>query len=858
MAAKTAAAAAWLALALLAGTCSPFTMPRHGHRRHQRRGAAVGEQEVEQKPIVRTAAGALQVGRSEIQTLVFEGDYVVHYERGVCQYAGRLQERDDDDGDGGGDGELPILLRFADRTVALEHREASRLTRLRGSDETVAVRSSELFQPADGPAARRRRACSENVAGSPSAWPAAQQVVEARGLAGQAGPRRGREPGPRARPAHARGRARSSRSRDACAPFDDEAAALLEAGLGYELTAGQRQCWEDVEEDMCRRLAPMDRLVGFGKTELAVRAAALAVKSGRQVAILAPTTVLAQQHYKVFRRRLEPLGITVEFLRSPSRKYVDEATGKKASSAKECRRVREQVASGRCGVCVGTHALLSPKQVWHALGLAVIDEEQRFGVRQKERLKAACVDVDVLTLSATPIPRTLGAALAGLRDTSELPDPPPGRGETSSLVARDQPGRKEDDYFLTAILEKELARGGQCFYVVPRIADVPAARRRLLGALRAIGHPAAARVDAPGEPDDDDDAEDPSGGAIAVAHGRVDDPAAVVADFAAGDNETRPVLLATTLVENCVENGLDLPRCNTIVIQDAHRFGLASLHQLRGRVGRGERKALAVFLYPRDGATTDAAAARLRAVADVDAKSGPELARRDLEIRGAGALLGTRQSGRASRDVGDEMYAKLLVEELERLRALDVRPADRGCDASHLPAAALLEQRAAGDADAEAALARVRGAPTLEACQRAARRQGASGPAKLAVKLRFLELHGARLGFESAALEARAYNDLTTPHGLLRAPRLNPKTWTLLRREVPEGSRSSLRFDETTATVEVVRLGALKPAQQVDFLLEAVLHMAGFLDRVAQVHATDAAGEKKADEAAEAPAAVAR
>ena len=855
-------AVAWLALALLAGTCNPFTVPRHGHRRHQRRGAAVGEQEVEQKPIVRTAAGALQVGRSEIQTLVFEGDYVVHYERGVCQYAGRLQERDDDDDGGGvGDGELPILLRFADRTVALEHREASRLTRLRGSDETVAVRSSELFQPADGPAAAASPSLgAENVGGSsatsgprlskwskPEVWRGKRDRAEA------------------ASRDHARdlltlAAARSSRSRDACAPFDDEAAALLEAGLGYELTAGQRQCWEDVEEDMCRRLAPMDRLVfgdvGFGKTELAVRAAALAVKSGRQVAILAPTTVLAQQHYKVFRRRLEPLGITVEFLRSPSRKYVDEATGKKASSAKECRRVREQVASGRCGVCVGTHALLSPKQVWHALGLAVIDEEQRFGVRQKERLKAACVDVDVLTLSATPIPRTLGAALAGLRDTSELPDPPPGRGETSSLVARDQPGRKEDDYFLTAILEKELARGGQCFYVVPRIADVPAARRRLLGALKAIGHPAAAGVDAPGEADDDDDAEDPSGGAIAVAHGRVDDPAAVVADFAAGDNETRPVLLATTLVEN----GLDLPRCNTIVIQDAHRFGLASLHQLRGRVGRGERKALAVFLHPRDGATTDAAAARLRAVADVDAKSGPELARRDLEIRGAGALLGTRQSGRASRDVGDEMYAKLLVEELERLRALDVRPADRGCDASHLPAAALLEQRAAGDADAAAALARVRAAPTLQACQRAARgAKAALGPdaAKLAVKLRFLELHGARLGFESAALEARAYNDLTTPHGLLRAPRLNPKTWTLLRREVPEGSRSSLRFDETTATVEVVRLGALKPAQQVDFLLEAVLHMAGFLDRVAQVHATDAAGEKS-DEAAEAPAAVAR
>ncbi|KAH8098341.1 helicase [Aureococcus anophagefferens] len=737
-------------------------MPRHGHRRHQRRGAAVGEQEVEQKPIVRTAAGALQVGRSEIQTLVFEGDYVVHYERGVCQYAGRLQERDDDDGDGGGDGELPILLRHGSHANA-------------GGSPSTGPRLSKWSKP--------------------EVWRGKRDRAEA------------------ASRDHARdlltlAAARSSRSRDACAPFDDEAAALLEAGLGYELTAGQRQCWEDVEEDMCRRLAPMDRLVGFGKTELAVRAAALAVKSGRQVAILAPTTVLAQQHYKVFRRRLEPLGITVEFLRSPSRKYVDEATGKKASSAKECRRVREQVASGRCGVCVGTHALLSPKQVWHTLGLAVIDEEQRFGVRQKERLKAACVDVDVLTLSATPIPRTLGAALAGLRDTSELPDPPPGRGETSSSSrpAGPQGGR----LLLTAILEKELARGGQCFYVVPRIADVPAARRRLLGALRAIGHPAAAGVDAPGEPDDDDDAEDPSGGAIAVAHGRVDDPAAVVADFAAGDNETRPVLLATTLVENCVENGLDLPRCNTIVIQDAHRFGLASLHQLRGRVGRGERKALAVFLYPSDGATTDAAAARLRAVADVDAKSGPELARRDLEIRGAGALLGTRQSGRASRDVGDEMYAKLLVEELERLRALDVRPADRGCDASHLPAAALLEQRAAGDADAEAALARVRGAPTLEACRAAKRRLARR--AKLAVKLRFLELHGARLGFESAALEARAYNDLTTPHGLL-ARALNPKTDALRRGARGRGRASaSTRRRRPSKASNIMEITLKKPA----------------------------------------------
>ncbi|KAH8067236.1 helicase [Aureococcus anophagefferens] len=463
MAAKTAAAAAWFALALLAGTCSPFTMPRRppptpAPRRRRRRAGGGTEAH-------RAHGGRRAAGRpGEIQTLVFEGDYVVHYERGVCQYAGRLQERDDDDGDGGGDGELPILLRFADRTVALEHREASRLTRLRGSDETVAVRSSGSSSPRTGPRRRAAGLGSERR----------RLAVGVQALSKWSKPEVWRGKRDRAEAAsrdHARDLltlrgARSSRARRGVARPSAASAALLEAGLGYELTAGQRQCWEDVEEDMCRRLAPMDRLV-FG---------------------------------------------------------------------------------------------------------------------------------DV-----------------GFRGHR-----PPGSGVATKL-----------------------------------------------GTTQRVGA---------SEPGGDDGAEDPSGGAIAVAHGRVDDPAAVVADFAAGDNETRPVLLATTLVENC---------------------------PLTAR----RRRRL-----------------RLSVIAGVDAKSGPELARRDLEIRGAGALLGTRQSGRASRDVGDEMCEARRGSAVEALG----RGADRGCDASHLPAA--LEQRAAGDADAEAALARVRGAPTLEACQR--RRQGASGPAR--------------------------------------------------------------------------------------------------------------------------------
>ena len=476
----------------------------------------------------------------------------------------------------------------------------------------------------------------------------------------------------------------------------------------------------------------------------------------------------------------------------------------------EARRVRAAVASGACEVCVGTHALLSPRQPWRNLGLAVVDEEQRFGVRQKERFKAACVDVDVLTLSATPIPRTLGAALAGLRDTSELPEAPPGRGTTASIVRRDAPGLPEDEAFITALLRKELSRGGQCFYVVPRIADIEDATERIEDALRSLNHPAVNNNDTV---------------AVSVAHGRVPDAGKVVQAFSQGNNETRPVLLATSLVEN----GLDLPRCNTIVVQDAHMFGLASLHQLRGRVGRGSVPAVAVFLHPADSERTLAAGARLRAVADADASTGPELARRDLEIRGAGALLGTKQSGRASRAVGDEMYASLLVAELGRLRALDVKKSQQ-CEC-FLP----LSRRLPVDEALQATRSATTPAETKKCVRQAIDNGVDPASAKACAKVRLLELHAARLGIVDIALETKELNDLTTPHGLLSAPELDPKTWKLLRSEVPEGPRESFRFDEFAGRVECVRLGALSPAKQVDFLLEAVLHMVGFLDRVNQV-----------------------
>ena len=503
-----------------------------------------------------------------------------------------------------------------------------------------------------------------------------------------------------------------------------------------------------------------------------------------------------------------PLNVSVELLVAPRPgETVEEG---QPNPRQEARRVRAAVASGACEVCVGTHALLSPRQPWRNLGLAVVDEEQRFGVRQKERFKAACVDVDVLTLSATPIPRTLGAALAGLRDTSELPEAPPGRGTTASIVRRDAPGLPEDEAFITALLRKELSRGGQCFYVVPRIADIEDATERIEAALRSLNHPAV---------DNNDTV------AVSVAHGRVPDAGKVVQAFSQGSNETRPVLLATSLVEN----GLDLPRCNTIVVQDAHMFGLASLHQLRGRVGRGSVPAVAVFLHPADSERTLAAGARLRAVADADASTGPELARRDLEIRGAGALLGTKQSGRASRAVGDEMYASLLVAELGRLRALDVKKSQQ-CEC-FLP----LARRLPTDEALQATRSAATPAETKKCVRQAIDNGVDASSAKACAKVRLLELHSARLGIVDIALETKELNDLTTPHGLLSAPELDPKTWKLLRSEVPEGPRESFRFDEFAGRIECVRLGALSPAKQVDFLLEAVLHMVGFLDRVNQV-----------------------
>ena len=416
-------------------------------------------------------------------------------------------------------------------------------------------------------------------------------------------------------------------------PFDPSAEGMVEVfskSFPFEPTPDQKKCFEDVENDMVWRGRPMDRLicgdVGFGKTEVALRALFRAVANGRQAALLAPTGVLAAQHFKNVVRRM---GEETEH-----KFNVALLRGGMGKNTKKGRELRESIAVGDVDIIVGTHALLSNGMKFHDLGLLCIDEEQRFGVNQKERLKLICNCVDVLTLSATPIPRTLQMSLSGIRDTSTIRSPPPMRKPTISYV------QEYEESLIKAAVEKELARGGQCYYVVPRISQLQDANElllRLFPGLRVI-----------------------------QAHGRMSRGAAEenVAAFAEGGHD---VLLATTVIEN----GVDIPRVNTIIIQNAQAFGMSTLYQLRGRVGRSDLQAYAYFFHKND-AITEQSAQRLQAMADLhELGSGFDVANRDLEIRGAGSLLGTEQSGMAAK-VGFDLYMRMLKKSIRQLRGLDL------------------------------------------------------------------------------------------------------------------------------------------------------------------------------------------
>ena len=401
----------------------------------------------------------------------------------------------------------------------------------------------------------------------------------------------------------------------------------LEASFVWEDTPDQQRASEAVKRDM-ESERPMDRLVcgdvGFGKTEVAIRAAFKAATDGKQVAVLVPTTILALQHYRSFSERLRDFPVRIEYLN-------------RTKSAKETVQILRDLESGHIDILIGTHKMLGANVKFHDLGLLIIDEEQRFGVAAKEKLTQLSVSVDTLTLTATPIPRTLQFSLMGSRDLSVISTPPPNRRPivTESHIFSEE--------LVRDAVETELARGGQVYYIHNKVEDLMTIR----GLITRLCPKAR----------------------VMTAHGQMK-PAElekVIMDFIYGDFD---VLVATTIVEN----GVDIPNVNTIIIDDADKFGLSSLHQLRGRVGRSDRKAYCYLLSRPDEMLSSDARRRLRAIEEFsDLGSGFNIAMQDLDIRGAGNLLGAEQSGFIA-DIGFETYQKIMNEAIAELRAegLDV------------------------------------------------------------------------------------------------------------------------------------------------------------------------------------------
>lgn len=395
----------------------------------------------------------------------------------------------------------------------------------------------------------------------------------------------------------------------------------LESSFGFELTQDQKTVWEEVKNDLTLS-TPMDRLivgdVGFGKTELAIRAAMHAYANGKQVAILAPTTLLVQQHADTFRSRLPEIADSI-FLIS------------RFSSKKELAAAKKTLSENKPAIVIGTHGLLSHSVPWTNLGLLIIDEEQRFGVQQKEHLKKMRSSIDILSLSATPIPRTLSMALSGLRALSIIATAPQGRKDIDTVV------QKESDDVIRKAIEKELERKGQVYIVSPKIRNLSMIQEIVLGLI-----PSAK---------------------TAIAHAQLPDEelSRIIHSF---DTQEVDILISSSIIEN----GLDLPNVNTMIVWNAAHFGLGQLYQLRGRIGRRSRQGYAYLLYSQEKLTP---MQRLRLTALTEASrvgSGWDIARRDLEMRGAGNMLGAEQSGSAH-EVGMQLYLDMVEGRAEEVRA---------------------------------------------------------------------------------------------------------------------------------------------------------------------------------------------
>ena len=516
------------------------------------------------------------------------GDHVVHIEHGIARFAGLVQRRIDDV-------EREYLeLHYADGDrLYLPADQVDRVSRYAGPGEheprLTRLGSQEWSRAKD----RVRRAVAE-LAQELLELYATRQVAEGRAL-----------------------------------PPDTAWQQELEASFPYVETADQLAAIQAVKEDM-ERPRPMDRLVcgdvGYGKTEVALRAAFKAVMNGTQVAVLVPTTVLAQQHLTTFRERLAGFPVRIEML-------------SRFRSDREQRAVVKALGEGTIDIVIGTHRLLQQDIKFNDLGLVIIDEEQRFGVTHKERLKQMRREVDVLTLSATPIPRTLHMSLSGIRDMSTMETPPEQRLAIKTYVS------ETDDRLVRDAILRELERGGQVYFVHNRVHDID----RVASHLRDLVPEAE----------------------IAVGHGQLPEEALerVMLDFVDGRSD---VLVCTTIIES----GLDIPNVNTIIIDKADKLGLSQLYQLRGRVGRGAVRAYAYLLFDRHRSLSEPAQKRLEAIFEAtELGAGFQIALRDLEIRGAGNLLGAEQSGHIGA-VGFDLYVRLLADAVEGLKAArEGRPA---------------------------------------------------------------------------------------------------------------------------------------------------------------------------------------
>ena len=556
------------------------------------------------------------------------------------------------------------------------------------------------------------------------------------------------------------------------APWQQE----LEDSFRYQPTPDQLKATQDVKRDM-ESDRPMDRLVcgdvGFGKTEVAIRAIFKAVTAHKQVIFLAPTTILTQQHYHTLQERFAPYPVNVGLLN-------------RFRTAEERKNILHRLKTGELDIVIGTHQLLSKELKFKELGLLVIDEEQRFGVNQKEKIKTLKSDVDVLTLSATPIPRTLYMSLSGVREMSLIMTPPPSRRPIATHLS---------PYKLEAIataIRQELERGGQIFYVVPRISGIEETAAKILEVVPSCR--------------------------IAIAHGQMDESEleSTMLMFSNGDAD---LLVCTTIIES----GLDIPRVNTILIEDAHRFGLSQLYQLRGRVGRAGIQAHAWLFYPKESSLSEQARQRLKAIQEfTQLGSGYQLATRDMEIRGVGNLLGAEQSGQMD-VIGFDLYMEMLQDAIKEIRGQEIPQVDdTQIDlkvTAMIPADYIsdLEQkmsayRSVAAADSKQELVNI-------AAEWNDRYGEIPKPAQQLFRIVELKQIAKQLGFSRIRPDGKQ-------HVILETPMAEP-AWNLLAEYLTDSVRS--RYVYSMGKVTARGLGVLRPSEQIETLINTLSKMEGVL-----------------------------